>query len=75
MKKEWSPGEEERIRAIAHVTENEDTLMLLEKLDSLRDQIYQLRKAALKLPRPWMDGSIEFDEWVAAVDKVCGGAS
>jgi hypothetical protein len=32
--------------------------------------LQQLAKAALKLPRPWMAGSIEFDEWIEAMDKV-----
>jgi hypothetical protein len=36
-------------------------------------EMRRVREAALKLPRPWMDGSIEFDEWIAAVDKVLDG--
>jgi len=46
-----------------------------QEVDSLRNRISSLRGAALKLPRPWMDGSIEFDEWIAAVDKVIEGMS
>jgi len=27
-------------------------------------------KAALKLPRPWMDGGVTFEEWAASFDKI-----
>jgi hypothetical protein len=45
------------------------------EVDGMRRQLKAVREAALKLPRPWMDGSIEFDKWIAAVDKVLEGIS
>jgi len=36
-------------------------------------EIRRVRLAALKLPRPWMDGKISFEEWLAAVDKILEG--
>lgn len=61
-----------------------EVLRLTRELDGYRDSYFkalseagrlsraqeELRKAALKLPRPWIDGGVSYLEWEAACDTI-----
>ena len=63
---------EQQVQELREALRNEKTMYakLLLSFRWAENEMQRLAKAALKLPRPWMDGSIEFDEWIEAMDRV-----
>lgn len=50
---------------IALMVDEEDAPLIAAAPDLL-----EACKSAFKLPRPWMDGGVTFEEWDAAIDRI-----